>query len=147
LLVVPTLPRPVSQWSTPSGSIFVHGAALHRKCLLIVRRNTAGEASAERVRRFPLRQKTICDLMQFGVFQRPVLRPFRSVTSSWPQTIPSSHTTRRGLGKARLIPCPQRYSLVDRYYCFDFESGPIDSSIRLPALRTTRLARIPDRSV
>jgi hypothetical protein len=68
--------RPVA-----SGDILPHGAALHRKCLLIVRRNTGIEADAEHFRRFSSLAKSV---IGFCLRKGPVWWPFRRVTQAWP---------------------------------------------------------------
>jgi hypothetical protein len=87
-----------------------------------------------------------CGLMRFGVFSRPFYgKSERHRTLAADDPFRPHYAPRAWEGA--LDSLPPALSVAGSYYCFDFESGSIDSSIRLPALRTIRLARIPDRSV
>ena len=68
----------------PSGGILAHGVALHRKCLLIVGGNAGVQAGTEHFRRVSVPGQKRYRILPL---ERPVWRPFRSVTPAWPQSI------------------------------------------------------------
>ena len=93
------------------GGILPHGAALHRKCLLIVRGNAGVQAGAEHFRRSSVPGQKRYRILPL---ERPVWRAFRSVTQPWPQSILFGQAGFIILRAAGVQPC-QRLAVVPRH--------------------------------